>query len=539
MRTWLIFAQRDNCRHADAINEIGYVNWYSKYINFEVGDIVYLYLSNIKGVKFMTEVVEIDVLRSDYDFWEKPTDKNFPTAKLEFRKEHFGSGLDEISLKKHGFNGGKSIEKPMCSNTELLAYIGEQFSGKSEFYLKHYLDDYINRWDFYNKYEGCKWDAFKMFASYFNDNSKAFNTRLELALSKADNLLTAANYFGSSMVIEFANNKPLQTELLFDKLFDESVDIRNRAVAYINGCKNLIKEMKVERYSDWYVRNNVKSFQDIHAISVYLSFRYPAKFYIYKKGIFVSFANKVNYKIKSNNHIDNFLEFEELCSKVKVQILMQREFLMRYNQWLNEKKYKDPNYNLLTQDFIYIVAMYADAIVKPKYKDKSLAVVEPEVVNVEELITFKSNRKQIFKPKKGIDYIKLDRLNHYLGSCGEAWVMALERKRLDKLNIHKEVKQISKEKGDGAGYDILSWEDDGITERYIEVKTTMGDYNQPFFFSDTEMDKSATVSAHYYTYRVYGFKSSDKPAYVLMIKGDLSKLNAKPKEFQVKLSNKK
>ena len=36
--------------------------------------------------------------------------------------------------------------------------------------------------------------------------------------------------------------------------------------------------------------------------------------------------------------------------------------------------------------------------------------------------------------------------------------------------------------GDGAGYDILSFETDG-TERFLEVKTTVGYERTPFFIS--------------------------------------------------------
>ena len=46
--------------------------------------------------------------------------------------------------------------------------------------------------------------------------------------------------------------------------------------------------------------------------------------------------------------------------------------------------------------------------------------------------------------------------------------------RLAKLGIKHKVIHTSVEEGDGKGYDIVSIEDDGVTPRYIEVKTTTG-----------------------------------------------------------------
>lgn len=46
------------------------------------------------------------------------------------------------------------------------------------------------------------------------------------------------------------------------------------------------------------------------------------------------------------------------------------------------------------------------------------------------------------------------------------------------------VQHLSRLQGDGLGYDIYSINDDG-SPRYIEVKTTSDDFNQPFFMSET------------------------------------------------------
>ena len=137
-----------------------------------------------------------------------------------------------------------------------------------------------------------------------------------------------------------------------------------------------------------------------------------------------------------------------------------------------------------------------------------------------------------FIGKKGIDYAKRDELNRFIGKKGECWVVNYERERLRKLNITADVRHTSQQDGDGLGYDVLSVEDDGITPRYIEVKTTTGGVEQPFFFTNTELEFSRINKEHYYIYRVCNFKRESEQADVLIIKGSLEELNAAPVAFK-------
>ena len=52
-RTWLAFANRKRCRHADAIHTLGFINWLMrKNIRFDIGDTVYLFMSDERRVRF-------------------------------------------------------------------------------------------------------------------------------------------------------------------------------------------------------------------------------------------------------------------------------------------------------------------------------------------------------------------------------------------------------------------------------------------------------------------------------------------------------
>ena len=78
---------------------------------------------------------------------------------------------------------------------------------------------------------------------------------------------------------------------------------------------------------------------------------------------------------------------------------------------------------------------------------------------------------QIYLPKKQ-NYIELQQRNSSIGLLGESLVFDYEKWRLNKAgypSLAKEVKWISKDEGDGAGYDILSKNTYGA-DIFIEVK---------------------------------------------------------------------
>jgi hypothetical protein len=51
---------------------------------------------------------------------------------LELVSEYRGPELNESELKKHGFKGGRSIEKPMYNNDQLFDYIDDIFLHQRE-----------------------------------------------------------------------------------------------------------------------------------------------------------------------------------------------------------------------------------------------------------------------------------------------------------------------------------------------------------------------------------------------------------------------
>ena len=105
------------------------------------------------------------------------------------------------------------------------------------------------------------------------------------------------------------------------------------------------------------------------------------------------------------------------------------------------------------------------------------------------------------------DPAERDARNRTLGLAGEELVFTSERQRLaslDRGDLARRVRWVSQEDGDGAGYDILSF-DRGGRERLIEVKTTRGSRTTPFFLSRNEHDLGQERPEAFRLFRVFDF----------------------------------
>ena len=108
-----------------------------------------------------------------------------------------------------------------------------------------------------------------------------------------------------------------------------------------------------------------------------------------------------------------------------------------------------------------------------------------------------------------------------IGDRGEAIVLEMEKCRLSKAKrqeLADKVKHIA-ERDDNAGYDILSFDEDG-TNRPIEVKATSAKtLERGFYITSNEVDKAANLT-NYHIYFV--FSTMSKKPRVLPVKDPLS-----------------
>ncbi|MBB4796595.1 hypothetical protein HNP32_000309 [Brevundimonas bullata] len=98
-----------------------------------------------------------------------------------------------------------------------------------------------------------------------------------------------------------------------------------------------------------------------------------------------------------------------------------------------------------------------------------------------------------------------DHRNRALGQWGEEHVLRHERAFLiahDRPDLARKIEWTSQERGDGAGYDIRSFDPAG-RERLIEVKATRGGPATDFFLTRTEREVSAERPDAWRLYRLH------------------------------------
>ncbi len=119
------------------------------------------------------------------------------------------------------------------------------------------------------------------------------------------------------------------------------------------------------------------------------------------------------------------------------------------------------------------------------------------------------------------DPIERDKANSALGKAGERLAFQHERTVLsaaDRPDLARKVRWVSQEDGDGAGYDILSYEPDGQV-KFVEVKTTVGNNRTPFFISRNEFNFSQAETKRFRLFRIYDFRRTPR---AFELPGDLN-----------------
>lgn len=102
--------------------------------------------------------------------------------------------------------------------------------------------------------------------------------------------------------------------------------------------------------------------------------------------------------------------------------------------------------------------------------------------------------------------------NRALGKAGEALIVDFERARLaaaERPDLARKVRWVSQEDGDGAGYDIHSFDPSG-SDRLLEVKTTCGGRTTPFFLTRNERSLSDERPDAFRILRVYEFSQTPR-----------------------------
>lgn len=131
-----------------------------------------------------------------------------------------------------------------------------------------------------------------------------------------------------------------------------------------------------------------------------------------------------------------------------------------------------------------------------------------------------------------VNYLEREQNNRRLGMIGEKIVLEFEKQKLisiGKEKLAERIEWVSRDQGDGAGFDILSRYPNG-KDKYIEVKSTKLSKEAPFYFTRNELHFSAQHAQDYHLYRLFNLNEEAK---MFIKKGDLGTIcHAVPITYQ-------
>jgi len=220
--------------------------------------------------------------------------------------------------------------------------------------------------------------------------------------------------------------------------------------------------------------------------------------------------------IYSREHLEYFCAELNLHADPDSSVEMQRALMGYRRSWPELKKHSP----VLFMEFLYQVFPQVKHPSQPDREASPLPLLDDAIkgaifIDKMPLVTLPNNKSATNLPK--IDYIEQQKSRKRIGARGEAIVVTLEKKRLQdegRPDLADKVEHVA-DKTDLEGYDILSYECDGV-QRYIEVKATTSDnLGRGFYISSNELEKSRLLP-NYYLYIV--FAATSKSPKILPIK---------------------
>lgn len=195
-----------------------------------------------------------------------------------------------------------------------------------------------------NQEERYKWEAVGCYWRNWDIEAENFAQMYAEAFKEASNLLAANMYWPYKMVVTFAEQEPDKVRELFRMLYNEEIPLAQRYVDFRAAFDEFYKPQKLNHY------------QDLHAISVYLSFEYPDKYYIYKYKVFKDFSSNIGYvtdRSKFQSEVYKLEAFFDVCELVLEEVKKDTELQEISSARLDEECYEDGGLHLLTHDIVY------------------------------------------------------------------------------------------------------------------------------------------------------------------------------------------
>lgn len=220
-------------------------------------------------------------------------------------------------------------------------------------------------------------------------------------------------------------------------------------------------------------------------------------------------------------------EYGEVTMTQLIEILIERMKPMGHDMEIianrNDTYFSQKVRNLRSHsNKIFFNNVYYDEVIDKyvSYECKKMKALLKEKVYIEKLEQ-KKNKATLFYARK-MDYDLINKERKLIGNAGEEMVYKDQIEFVKKYapEYVKSVRHVSKLDGDGAGYDICSFNSNKKLV-YIEVKSTTRRKETPFYMTASEYAFFELHKENYIIARVYEFDMKTKSGKIEYVPGEL------------------
>lgn len=160
-------------------------------------------------------------------------------------------------------------------------------------------------------------------------------------------------YEPKSMLLKLYAVAPGYVRNMFDDLYNEEKSIQGRIDRFVFYCDQLLQEYKEKKPHS--IENNHYHDDDYEMVSLYLAFRFPEKYTLYRQQLFIDFLSKMGVvNVPQGNDFERFVK----VSRTVYKLMSKEEALIEKHQ-----SRLDPNVHY-TETSLLVVFDFMNWVVK-------------------------------------------------------------------------------------------------------------------------------------------------------------------------------
>ena len=191
--------------------------------------------------------------------------------------------------------------------------------------------------------EKYKYLAISTFQDNWDIDNSDFFEMFKKSFSKVSNLLYQNSW---GFIIKCAENYPDETRQLFKDLYNNEIEIEERIKNFQNQSEQLLEKQKIVLN-----RSDLSAQQDERTISVYLAFRYPEEYILYKSDYYQNYCQEADATSQKTG--ERFIHLNLLADNwIQHNYLDDRDLQEIYRKFYLKPFWNDTR--LMIQNILYV-----------------------------------------------------------------------------------------------------------------------------------------------------------------------------------------